>query len=135
MDEKTIKIEINRIATKYGLSPFYEEERYDRVILYDYQSGYATLVKFNPDQMEIGDFAEIDKDVRDGILDIRRTAMEGQNISDCLLVSFDDTHGVDETVLLVGRKRSDGSVGIIEEFYGKEAEDLYSKLTTPVKKV
>ena len=61
--------------------------------------------------------------------------MEGQNISDCLLVSFDDVHGVDETALLVGRKRPDGSVGIIEEFYGKEAEDLYSKLTTPVKKV
>lgn len=61
--------------------------------------------------------------------------MEGQNISDCLLVSFDDTQGVDESIMLVGRKRPNESVDIINAFQGKEAEDLYLKLTTPVKKV
>ena len=61
--------------------------------------------------------------------------MEGKNISDVVLVSFDCTHGVDESIMLVGRKRPDGSVEVIEKFQGKEAEDLYLKLTTPGKKV
>ena len=61
--------------------------------------------------------------------------MEEKNISDCLLVSFDDTHGVDKSIMLIGRKRPNETVDIINAFQGKEAEDLYLKLTTPGKKV
>lgn len=60
--------------------------------------------------------------------------MEG-NISDTILVSVDFTNGVDTGVLVVGRKRPNQSVEIINAFQGKEAKDLYLKLITPVKKV
>lgn len=60
--------------------------------------------------------------------------MEG-NVSDTILVSVDFTNGKDTGVLVVGRKRPNQSVEIINAFQGKEAEDLYSKLITPVKKV
>ena len=49
--------------------------------------------------------------------------------TDCILVSFDDTNGKDETVLIVGRK-TDGEVAeIINAFQGDEARALYRKLT------
>lgn len=60
--------------------------------------------------------------------------MEG-NVSDTILVSVDFTNGKDTGVLVVGRKRPNQSVEIINAFQGKEAEDLYLKLITPVKKV
>ena len=60
--------------------------------------------------------------------------MEG-NASDTILVSVDFTNGKDTGVLVVGRKRPNQSVEIINAFQGKEAEDLYLKLITPVKKV
>lgn len=60
--------------------------------------------------------------------------MEG-NVSDTILVSVDFTNGKDTGVLVVGRKRPNQSVEIINAFQGKEAEDLYLKLITPVRKV
>lgn len=60
--------------------------------------------------------------------------MDG-NVSDTILVSVDFTNGKDTGVLVVGRKRPNQSVEIINAFQGKEAEDLYLKLITPVKKV
>lgn len=57
-----------------------------------------------------------------------------EQINDCILVCFDSNYP-DSKVLVVGRKRPNKSVEIINAFQGEEAEDLYLKLTTPVKKV
>lgn len=48
---------------------------------------------------------------------------------DTLLISIDFSHGKDVGVLTVGRKRPNQSVEIINGFQGKEAEDLYLKLS------
>lgn len=47
--------------------------------------------------------------------------------SDTLLVGFDHSHG-DIAVLIIGRKEPDGKVQIVNQFQGKEAEELYKKL-------
>ena len=47
-------------------------------------------------------------------------------INETLLVGVDFTNG--ENVLIVGRKRPNQSVDIINAFQGKEAEELYNKL-------
>ena len=59
----------------------------------------------------------------------------GKEIQDTILVSVDFTNGKDLSVMVVGRKRPNQAVEIINALQGKEAEDLYSKLVTPVKKV
>lgn len=59
----------------------------------------------------------------------------GKEIQDTILVSVDFTNGEDLSVMVVGRKRPNQTVEIINALQGKEAEDLYSKLVTPVKKV
>ena len=59
----------------------------------------------------------------------------GKEIRDTILVSVDFTNGKDSSVMIVGRKRPNQTVEIINALQGKEAEDLYSKLVTPVKKV
>ena len=46
---------------------------------------------------------------------------------DTLLAGFDHTHG-DIAVLIIGRKESDGKVQIVNQFQGKEAEELYERL-------
>lgn len=48
--------------------------------------------------------------------------------NDSLLVSVDFSHGRDVGVLIVGRKRLNQSVEIINAFQGAEAEELYLKL-------
>ena len=58
-----------------------------------------------------------------------------ENVRDTILVSVDFTHGDDTGVLIVGRKQSNQTAEIVNAFLGKEAEDLYLKLITPVKKV
>ena len=58
-----------------------------------------------------------------------------KEIQDTILVSVDFTNGEDLSVMVVGRKRPNQTVEIINALQGKEAEDLYSKLVTPVKKV
>lgn len=53
--------------------------------------------------------------------------------SDTLLVGFDHSHG-DIAVLIVGRKETGETVQIINQFQGKEAEELYQKLVGEEKK-
>lgn len=59
----------------------------------------------------------------------------GKEIQDIILVSVDFNGNGDLSVMVVGRKRPNQTVEIINALQGKEAEDLYSKLVTPVKKV
>ena len=47
--------------------------------------------------------------------------------SDTLLVGFDHSHG-DIAVLIIGRKDASEKVQIINQFQGREAEELYKKL-------
>ncbi len=47
---------------------------------------------------------------------------------DTLLVGFDNAHGDDVAVLIVGRKAPGDSVQIINQFQGKEALELYQRL-------
>lgn len=47
--------------------------------------------------------------------------------SDTLLVGFDHSHG-DIAVLIIGCKDVGEKVQIINQFQGKEAEELYKKL-------
>lgn len=51
-------------------------------------------------------------------------------MADCILVSFDDSNGIDDCVLVVGRQKPGKAVDIINAFQGKEAKDLYRKLIT-----
>lgn len=46
---------------------------------------------------------------------------------DTMLVGFDHSHG-DPAVLIVGGKAPGDNVRIINQFQGKEAEELYRKL-------
>lgn len=52
---------------------------------------------------------------------------------DTVLVGFDHSHG-DPAVLIVGRKAPRDTVRIINQFQGKEAEELYQKLVGEEKK-
>jgi len=47
--------------------------------------------------------------------------------NDVLLVGFDHSQG-DIAVLIIGRKETEESVQIINQFQGEEAEELYRKL-------
>lgn len=49
---------------------------------------------------------------------------------DTLLISFDNTHGEDAAILIIGRKAPNEAVKIVNAFQGKEACDLYRQLTT-----
>lgn len=49
--------------------------------------------------------------------------------TDSILVGFDDTDGKDKCVLIVGRKTQEKVVAIINAFQGKEARELWKKLT------
>lgn len=49
--------------------------------------------------------------------------------SNVLLVGFDNEHGDDSAVLVVGIKRKNQSVKIINAFQGQEAVDLWEKLS------
>lgn len=50
--------------------------------------------------------------------------------TDNLIIGFDFSKGEDVGVLIVGRKRLNQSVEIINAFQGQEAIDIYNKLTT-----
>lgn len=56
------------------------------------------------------------------------------NITDTVLVSYDYNAGKDNAVLIVGRKRPNQSVEIINAFQGEEAKELYKKLITKKEK-
>lgn len=66
-------------------------------------------------------FADYQKDVR-------------RVIADSVLVGADFSNGKDVGVLVVGRKRMNQAVEIINTFQGDEAWELYNKLITPKKK-
>lgn len=47
----------------------------------------------------------------------------------CLLVSYDFTNGKDKSIVLVGQKGINGETVVINGFQGKEAEEIFAKLT------
>ena len=49
-------------------------------------------------------------------------------VNESLLVGVDFTNSEDTGVLIVGRKRHNESVEIINSFQGEEAKELYKKL-------
>lgn len=49
--------------------------------------------------------------------------------SGSVIVSWDFSNGKDRDILLVGRKRPDGAVEVINAFQGVKARELYLKLT------
>lgn len=53
-----------------------------------------------------------------------------KSITDTLLVSIDLATNGDTAVLIVGRKRLNQSVEIINAFQGEDATELYKLLTT-----
>lgn len=55
------------------------------------------------------------------------TRTEQMKESDVLLVGFDHSGG-DIAVLIIGRREAGGTTTIINQFQGKEAEELYRKL-------
>ena len=55
------------------------------------------------------------------------------NISDTILVSI-NFHNPDTGVLIVGRKRRNQSVDIVNAFQGEEALELYKKLVSKKEK-
>ena len=55
-------------------------------------------------------------------------------LSDTILISFARETPDSDPVLIVGRNRMNKSVDIINAFEGKEALDIYEKLTTVNKK-
>ena len=52
------------------------------------------------------------------------------SITDSILVGFNRSKDGDNTVLIVGRKRPNKSVDIINAFEGDEALELYRRLVT-----
>ena len=49
--------------------------------------------------------------------------------TDSVIVSYDFTNGTDKSLLLVGKKNPRQAVEVINAFSGKEAEELWLKLT------
>jgi len=54
--------------------------------------------------------------------------------TECILVGFDYTNGVDKSVLIVGRQPKGKPVEILNAFQGTEAEELWRKLTVKEEK-
>ena len=55
-------------------------------------------------------------------------------LQDTLLVSFARENPSSNPIVIIGRKRMNESIDIINAFEGKEALDIYEKLTTVNKK-
>lgn len=53
-------------------------------------------------------------------------------INDAVIVSVSISPATKTGVLIVGRKRPNGSTEIVNAFQGEEAVELYTKLTTKV---
>ena len=53
-------------------------------------------------------------------------------VNESLIIGVDFTDNQDASVLIVGRQKS-GVMSIVNAFQGKEAEDIYKKLTNPGK--
>lgn len=52
-----------------------------------------------------------------------------------IIVSYDVSENGDEPILLVGKKNPNKPIKIINAFQGKEAKDLWKKLTERSKKI
>lgn len=52
-----------------------------------------------------------------------------------IVVSYDTSENGDEPILLVGKKNPNEAIKIINAFQGKEAKDLWKKLTERSKKI
>lgn len=52
------------------------------------------------------------------------------NKPNVILVSYDPSNGEDKAILIVGKKRPNESVEIINAFQGQEANELWGKLLT-----
>ena len=52
-----------------------------------------------------------------------------------IIVSYDESANGDETILLVGKKNPNETVKIINAFQGKEAKNLWKKLTERNEKI
>ena len=50
--------------------------------------------------------------------------------TDSVIVAYDFSHGKDNAVLIVGKKRKNQTVDIVNAFQGEEATELWKKLTT-----
>lgn len=61
-------------------------------------------------------------------------SLDMPSTTESILVGFDYTNGVDKSVLIVGKKRPNKSVEIINAFQGPEAEELWKRLTTKKEK-
>lgn len=55
--------------------------------------------------------------------------------TEALIIGYDHCPEKDNTVLIVGRKKAGVDVEVINAFEGKEAEELYLKLTTKKKEI
>ena len=55
-------------------------------------------------------------------------------LQDVLLVSFARENPSSDPIVIIGRRQMNGSTDIINAFEGKEALDIYEKLTTANKK-
>ena len=53
-------------------------------------------------------------------------------LTDAVIVSISFNPNQENTVLVVGRKRLNETVEVINAFQGQEAIDIYNKLTTKV---
>ncbi len=51
-------------------------------------------------------------------------------ITEYILVSYDNTNGKDNSVLLVGKKHPNKPAEIINAFQNEEADELWQRLTT-----
>lgn len=54
------------------------------------------------------------------------------NTNGAYIVSWDFSHGNDDSILIVG-KQENGTIKIVNAFQGKEAHDIYEKLSTVMK--
>lgn len=52
-----------------------------------------------------------------------------------IIVSYDASENGDEPILLVGKKNPNETIKIINAFQGKEAKDLWKKLTERNEKI
>jgi hypothetical protein len=56
--------------------------------------------------------------------------METSHVAKSIIVGYDSTNGKDSAVLIVGEKKKGQTIDILNAFQGKEAEELWLKLTT-----
>ena len=56
--------------------------------------------------------------------------METSCVAKSIIIGYDSANGSSNAVLIVGEKKKGQTVDILNAFQGKEAEELWLKLTT-----